>query len=118
MAGLLELKPSAKPVIDVGAIRKRLGLKQEQLGAAIKVSPRTVQNWEAGVGLSQVDKRAADVADLAEVVKDYIRPGQGARWLRTPNEALGGGTPLDLLLAGRVRDLIVEFRRLQAGQPM
>jgi hypothetical protein len=77
-----------------------------------------VQNWEAGVGLSQLEKRAADIAEFVDLLNDYIRPEQQNEWLRTANDALGGQTPLDLLVAGRIRDVIVEFRRLQAGQPV
>jgi transcriptional regulator with XRE-family HTH domain len=118
VAKILDLKPSAKPVIDIGMIRKQLALTQEQLSVALKVNPRTVQNWEAGVGLSQLEKRAADIAEFVDIMNDYVRREKQNDWLRTPNEAFGGQTPLELLMAGRVRDAIVEFRRLQAGQPM
>ncbi|HEV2247650.1 MAG TPA: antitoxin Xre/MbcA/ParS toxin-binding domain-containing protein, partial [Terriglobia bacterium] len=61
---------------------------------------------------------AADIAEFVDLMKDYIRPERQNEWLRTANDAFGGQTPLELLIAGKVRDVIVEFRRLQAGQPM
>jgi transcriptional regulator with XRE-family HTH domain len=90
---------------------------QEQLATALKVNPRTIQNWEAGVGLSQLEKRAADIAEFVDIMNDYVRREKQSEWLRAPNEAFGGETPLELLMAGSVRNAIVEFRRLQAGQP-
>ena len=37
--------------------------------------------------------------------------------LRLENDALGGDRPIELLKEGKARDIIVEFRRLQAGEP-
>jgi transcriptional regulator with XRE-family HTH domain len=118
VANILNLKGATRPEIDVAAMRKQLGLTQAQLAAALKLSPRTVQNWESGMGLSRLEKRAADVAEFVDLLNDFIRPEQQHEWLRTVNYAFCGQTPLELLLAGRVRDIIVRFRRLQAGKPM
>jgi DNA-binding XRE family transcriptional regulator len=42
---------------DLAAARKRLGLTQEQMAGALKVAPRTVQNWESGMGPAKCRKR-------------------------------------------------------------
>src|SRR5581483_7206955 len=44
--------------------RQRLGLNQEQLAAALNVTTRTLQNWEAGKGTSQMYKRTRDLREL------------------------------------------------------
>jgi DNA-binding XRE family transcriptional regulator len=38
-------------------VRQRLGLSQEQLANALNVTARTLQNWEASKGTSQIAKR-------------------------------------------------------------
>ena len=119
VASILDLKQArAETSIDVTAMRKQLGLTQEQLASALRVSPRTVQNWEAQIGLGLVEKRTADLAELIDLLNDYIPSEQQAEWLHSASEAFSGRTPLELLTAGRIRDLIIEFRRLQAGHPM
>jgi transcriptional regulator with XRE-family HTH domain len=118
VANILNLQGATRREIEVGAIRKQLGLTQAELASALKLSPRTVQNWESGMGLSQIGKRAADVAEFVDLLNDYIRPEQQREWLRTSNSVFGGPAPLELLIEGRVRDIIVEFRRLQSGPAM
>jgi len=73
---------------------------------------------KANPNRSRLEKRAADIAEFADLRNAYVRHEKQADWLRTPNEAFGGQTPLELLMSGRVRDAIIKFRRLQAGQPM
>ena len=36
------------PMIDVAAMRKKLGLSQDRFAGAFGVSPSTVRNWEQG----------------------------------------------------------------------
>jgi DNA-binding transcriptional regulator YiaG len=118
VAEILHLKPKPAAKVDIAAIRKQLGLTQEQLAAALKLSPRTIQNWESGAGLSQMEKRTRDLMELFDLLNDYVPVGQQAEWMRSPSNAFAGRAPLDLLFEGKVRDVILEFRRLQAGQPL
>ena len=54
--------------------------------------------------------------ELALLIDDYVDPGKESEWLRTPLAIFRGRRPLDLLREGKLRDLIVEFRRLQEEQ--
>jgi transcriptional regulator with XRE-family HTH domain len=98
--------------------RQRLGLSQEQLASALNVTTRTLQNWEAGKGISQMSKKTRDLRELLSRMDDYVLAPEEKTWLSSPLEAFAGKTPQQLIAEGRIRDLVVEFGRLSDGQPV
>jgi len=98
------------------ALREDLDLTQVDLAAALDVTPRTVQNWEKrGHG---PERRYRDLKELHGLLSKYIESGQIASWMDSPNEAFQGRTPRELIREGKTRDLILEFGRLQTGEPL
>lgn len=96
------------------AVRRRLGLTEEELAAGLGVSTKTLQRQarDAAARLkpAQSDRlyRLARVAAFAEdVLEDRDR---AHRWLREPQRGLGNRAPLDLLSseagAREVEDLL------------
>ena len=80
------------------------------------MTPRTVQNWEKrGRG---PDRRYGDLKELQGLWSKYIESGQVASWMDSPNEAFRNRTPRQLIREGKTRDLILEFGRLQTGEPL
>jgi transcriptional regulator with XRE-family HTH domain len=98
--------------------RQRLGLSQEQLASALNVTARTLQNWEAGKGTSQMNKKMRDLRELLSRMDDYVVAPEEKHWLSTPLEAFAGRTPQELIANGRIRDLVIEFDRLRDAQPV
>lgn len=100
----------------VAALRKELELTQADVGNAIGVSARTIQNWEAK-GHTPA-RKLRDLQELHELVHGYIEEANIARWMDAPSEAFHGLTPRELIRQGKTRDLILEFRRMQTGEPL
>jgi len=71
-----------------------------------------------GNGEATKPRHLRDLEELREILKDSVKKPEVLAWLRSPNDAFGGKLPVDLLIDGRARDIIVEFRRLQAGEPV
>jgi DNA-binding transcriptional regulator YiaG len=103
---------------DLLDARKRLGLTQEQMAFALNVTTRTLQNWERGLGTSQMERKTRDLWELLELMDDYVVAREEKDWLNTPNSAFKDKRPVDLIATGKIRDLIVEFQRLREGQPL
>ena len=98
--------------------RQRLGLSQEQLANALNVTARTLQNWEAGKGTSQMGKRTKDLGELLSRMDNYIVAPTEKEWLSSPLEAFAGRSPRQLITGGRIRDLVIEFDRMKEGLPV
>jgi DNA-binding transcriptional regulator YiaG len=103
---------------DLAGIRERLGLSQAALAEGLNITVRTLQNWEAGKGTSQMSKKTADLRQLLSRMDDYVVAPKEKEWLSTPLSAFRGSTPKQMISEGRIRDLVVEFDRLSEGQPV
>ena len=97
-------------------LREYFGLTQTELAHALGVSLRTVQNWERA-GVVGSPRQLRDLEELRTVLKESIKGSDIPAWLRSESDAFAGQRPIELLKDGKARDIIVEFRRLQAGEP-
>ena len=96
--------------------RKRLGLTQEQMAKALNVAPRTIQNWESGVGTSQMAKKTQDLKELLKLMDEFVIAPKEREWLQTPLPAIRNQTPVQVITEGKMRNIIVEFLRLGEGE--
>jgi DNA-binding transcriptional regulator YiaG len=115
---LVHQPPKSTADFDLVAARKRLGLTQEQMAVALHVAARTVQNWEKGIGTSQMAKKTQDLRELLGLMDDNVIAPKEREWLQTPLAAFQNRMPSELIAEGKLRDLIVEFLRLSDGQPL
>jgi DNA-binding XRE family transcriptional regulator len=99
------------------AIRERLGLTQTEMGQALGVSLRTIQNWERQAHARR-GHLLRDLEELSAILSGVMSPAEIPIWLRSENNSFGSKRPIELVLDGRSRDVISEFRCLQAGDPV
>src|ERR1017187_3862535 len=77
--------------------------------------PRDVSDLQI---LSGRPRQLRDLEELWTILKESVGASDIPAWLRSENKSFGGESPIDLLKEGKARDIIVEFRRLQAGEPV
>jgi DNA-binding transcriptional regulator YiaG len=100
----------------VTELRKHLELTQVDVANSLGVTPRTVQNWERRRAVAS--RRFRDLKELRGLLARYIEENQVSAWMDSPNEAFQNQTPRQLIREGKTRDLILEFGRLQSGEPL
>jgi hypothetical protein len=84
---------------------------------ALGMSLRSVQNWERKNAAAK-GHRLRDLEELRSVLDELVPSRDLAVWLRSENQAFGGRQPIELIIQGKGRDILAEFRRLQAGEPI
>lgn len=90
---------SGLPAASALAFKAALGLTNEELAAVLGVSPRTVARLDPAK--SHLDPVSGDrlvrSARLYAIAADVLEDGSAAaRWLKSPQRALGGAVPLEL----------------------
>jgi DNA-binding transcriptional regulator YiaG len=110
--------PFARKGTDLFDVRKRLGLTQDEMASALNVTTRTLQNWERNIGTSQMERKSRDLWELIDLMDDYVVAREENDWLNTANPTFKNKKPIEVIVEGKLRDLIVEFQRLREGQPL
>ena len=107
--------------LDVTRLKAALGLTIEEFAAATNRSPRSAARWLAAEGTAPMGGTAARslrrLAYLAFLLDDVIGATQIGDWLRTPNPGFRGAAPLDLVISGRIEDVIAVLELLAEGTP-
>jgi hypothetical protein len=88
---------------------------QRGLAELLGVSPAQVTRWRRGQGIDEANARRVDLLEL--VMSSLLRlysPEVAELWLHGVNPHLGG-RPVDLIRAGRSRELLDAIAQERAG---
>lgn len=95
-----------------------LGLGWTEVGRAVGADPRTIDRWRRGrsAPASEHWERIHDLRDLRFLL-EVVLPDENARreWLRAPVPLLHGHSPISLIRAGRLEDVVGVLAGLESG---
>ena len=81
-------------------------------------SPRSVAKWSEGVLPSPKQEKALVEMDrLLDGLARVMQPAQVGHWLKSPNPAFDGSTPLQLVERGEIDRIWRMLFDLESGQP-
>ncbi len=110
------MKVAAPPALN--KIAEKFGLRQETLSRMTGFSLRAVAGWSNGKTPSAPVKRALVEMDrLLDQLSRLMQPKDVGRWLKEPNPALDGSTPVQVIERGQTDRIWRLLYFLESGEP-
>jgi len=104
--------------MEVGDVAKAYHLKMDTVTRMLGSSPRAVANWKSGKRPSGASaKRLTETERLLENLARVVEPKAIDPWLRTPNPAFEGSTPLQVIERGESDRIWRMMYELASGEP-
>lgn len=104
-----------------GSIRQlaaRFGVRQETLSRMTGFSPRAVAEWAGGKEPSAPAKKAFSEMDrLLDALGRLMEPKQVGLWLKEPNAAFDGSTPVQVIERGQGDRIWRMLYYAESGEP-
>jgi len=93
---------AAPQPINVADLRRHLGLSQEELARLTGYSTRSIAGWESRQQQLSASARQklTETTRLTQALADLMPPNQLPNWLRTPNPAFEGQSPIQIIERG------------------
>lgn len=110
------MNPAEPPAIE--KIAEKFGLRQETLSRMTGFSLRAVAGWSNGQTPSAPVRRALVEMDrLLDHLARLMKPRDVGRWLKSPNSALDGATPVQVIESGQVDRIWRLLYFVESGEP-
>jgi DNA-binding transcriptional regulator YiaG len=110
------MKVAQPPALE--KIADKFGLRQETLSRMTGFSLRAVASWSKGKQPSTPVKRALIEMDrLLDSLSRLMKPKDVGRWLKEPNSALDGSTPVQVIERGQTDRIWRLLYFLESGEP-
>lgn len=103
---------------DVREITDRFGVRQETLSRMTGYSPRAVAEWARGKEPSAPARKVFIEMDrLLDGLARLMQPGQVGQWLKQPNPAFDGSTPVQVIERGQIDRIWRMLYYAESGEP-
>jgi DNA-binding XRE family transcriptional regulator len=103
----------------IAGVREELGVTQTVFARMLGVSLRSVAGWESGGPINESSlRRVTEMSRLAASLRSVMREEFVPRWLVTPNEGMGGISPVEALERGENDRLWRSVFLLGSGLPI
>ena len=110
------LSPATVPGLQ--EIAEKFGLRQETLSRLTGFSLRAVAGWASGKKPSAPVQRALTEMDrLLDSLSRLMEPKQVGKWLKEPNSALDGSTPVQVIERGQIDRIWRLLYFVESGEP-
>ena len=98
--------------------RNKFAVSQPLVVRLTGFSPRSVAKWSQGESPSPKQEKAlVEMERLLDGLARVMEPVQVGRWLRSPNGAFDGSTPLQVVERGELDRIWRMLYDLESGQP-
>jgi DNA-binding transcriptional regulator YiaG len=97
---------------------ERFGLRQETLSRMTGFSLRAVAGWASGKEPSAPVRRALTEMDrLLDSLARLMEPREVGKWLKQPNPAFDGSTPIQVIERGQIDRVWRMLYFVESGEP-
>lgn len=99
-------------------IASKFGLRQEMVSRLTGFSLRAVAGWNKGkIPSSPVRRALIEMDRLLDTLSRLMKPKDVGRWLKEPNAALDGSSPMQVIERGHIDRIWRLLYFLESGEP-
>ena len=104
--------------LAVRELADRFGVRQETLSRMTGFSPRAVAEWAGGKEPSAPAKKVFTEMDrLLDGLARLMQPKEVGQWLKQPNPAFDGSTPVQVIERGQIDRIWRMLYYAESGEP-
>ena len=112
------LPEAASGGVSVKALANRFRISHETLTRMTGFSLRALANWSQGAKpSSSTVRRLTEVKRLFAALERVVSPEAIGAWLKEPNPAFDGSTPLQVVERGEIDRIWRMVHELESGEP-